>query len=63
MRDVGPARPNRLSDVIREQRIERIDLLKIDAENAETGVLAGIDDEHWRLIRQISMEAYEHIPG
>jgi FkbM family methyltransferase len=53
----------RLSDVIREQRIERIDLLKIDAENAETRVLAGIDGEHWPLIRQISMEVHEHIRG
>lgn len=52
-----------LSDIIRDCGITRIDLLKIDAENAESRVLAGIDDEHWPLIRQISMEVHEHIPG
>jgi natural product biosynthesis luciferase-like monooxygenase protein/FkbM family methyltransferase len=45
-----------LSDVIREQNVERIDLLKIDVERAEYDVLLGIRDEDWGKIRQISME-------
>ena len=34
-----------LSDVIREQAIERIDLLKVDVEKSEVDVLAGIHPE------------------
>lgn len=45
-----------LSAMIREQGVERIDLLKIDVEGAEMDVLAGIEDEHWPLIRQLAME-------
>ena len=52
-----------LSEFIRKYDVTRIDLIKIDAENAESRVLAGIDDEHWPLIRQISMEVHEHISG
>lgn len=52
-----------LSDIIRDYGITRIDLLKIDAENAESRVLAGIEDTHWHLILQISMEVHEHIEG
>ena len=33
-----------------------IDLLKIDVEGAELEVLNGIDDVHWALIRNITME-------
>lgn len=46
----------RLSDVIREQGVERIDLLKVDVEGAELEVLAGIDEQHWPLIRQLVLE-------
>ncbi|MGR8931051.1 MAG: FkbM family methyltransferase [Gammaproteobacteria bacterium] len=45
-----------LSQVIREQRVKRIDLLKIDVEGAELDVIAGIEDGHWPLIGQITME-------
>jgi hypothetical protein len=45
-----------LSGVIREEGIDRIDLLKVDVEKSEYDVLMGIDDEHWPLIRQLSME-------
>jgi amino acid adenylation domain-containing protein/FkbM family methyltransferase len=48
----------RLSDVIRETRVDRIDLLKIDVEKSELDVLQGIDDEHWPLIAQIAIEAH-----
>ncbi|MFW9971967.1 MAG: FkbM family methyltransferase [Candidatus Odinarchaeota archaeon] len=50
-----------LSDIILENNIECIDLLKIDAENYEQEVLAGIKEEDWNKIRQISMEIHTHI--
>ncbi|HEX2093291.1 MAG TPA: FkbM family methyltransferase, partial [Longimicrobiaceae bacterium] len=45
-----------LSRVIREEGIERIDLLKVDVEKSEYDVLLGIEDEHWPRIRQVVME-------
>lgn len=48
-----------LSAVIREEGVERIDLLKIDVQKAEMDVLRGIDDEHWPRIRQIVMEVHD----
>jgi FkbH-like protein/FkbM family methyltransferase len=48
-----------LSDVVREHAIERIDLLKIDAEGSERAVLAGIADEHWPLVRQLVVEVHD----
>lgn len=42
-----------LSDVIREQRLWRIDLLKIDVEGMELVVLRGVQWEHWPAIRQV----------
>jgi natural product biosynthesis luciferase-like monooxygenase protein/FkbM family methyltransferase len=47
-----------LSQVIREQQIERIDLLKIDVESSELDVLSGIDDEDWPRIKQIALEVH-----
>jgi hypothetical protein len=48
-----------LSDVMREHGVERIDLLKIDAEKSESDVLAGIRDEDWPKIRQIVVEVHD----
>jgi FkbM family methyltransferase len=48
-----------LSDVLEEEGIERIDLLKVDVEGAELDVLRGIRDEHWGRIRQIVMEVHD----
>jgi natural product biosynthesis luciferase-like monooxygenase protein/amino acid adenylation domain-containing protein/FkbM family methyltransferase len=45
-----------LSAVIREEGIERIDLLKVDVEKSEYDVLSGVEDEHWPRIRQVAME-------
>jgi Methyltransferase FkbM domain len=47
-----------LSAVMREYRIETIDLLKIDVEGAELDVLNGIAAADWPRIRQISMESH-----
>ena len=49
-------RVRRLSDVVRENGIQRIDLLKIDVERAELDVLKGIDDEDWSKIEQVVIE-------
>jgi amino acid adenylation domain-containing protein/non-ribosomal peptide synthase protein (TIGR01720 family)/FkbM family methyltransferase len=48
-----------LSDVVRAHGIERIDLLKLDVQRSEMDVLAGIDAEHWPLIRQVVMEVHD----
>ncbi len=48
-----------LSSVIREHRIKRIDLLKIDVEKSELSVLLGIAEEDWKIIRQIAMEIHD----
>jgi FkbM family methyltransferase len=45
-----------LSGVIRERGVERIDLLKIDVEGAEMDVLAGLQENHWALVRQLAIE-------
>jgi len=58
---IGRIRP--LSDIIKENNLNNIDLLKIDAENYEKHVLAGIRNEDWNKIQQISMEVHEHIKG
>jgi natural product biosynthesis luciferase-like monooxygenase protein/FkbM family methyltransferase len=47
-----------LSAVIREEGIERIDLLKVDVEKSEREVMAGIADEDWPKIRQIVLEIH-----
>src|SRR6266550_718609 len=48
-----------LSQVIREEGIERIDLLKIDVEKSELDVLAGIEEDDWTKISQIVIEAHD----
>jgi len=51
-----PCQVRTLSGTIREQRVERINLLKIVVEGGEMEVLAGIEECHWPLVRQIAME-------
>lgn len=48
-----------LSEIIREEDIERIDLLKIDVEKSEADVLAGIAPDDWQKIQQIVIEAHD----
>jgi FkbM family methyltransferase len=45
-----------LSDLIDEQGVERIDLLKVNVEKSELQVLSGLREEHWGLIRQMVVE-------
>jgi hypothetical protein len=47
-----------LSNVIEQCQIERIDLLKVDAERAELDILRGIEERHWPLIRQMILEVH-----
>ncbi|MFG2000496.1 FkbM family methyltransferase [Spirillospora sp. NPDC048911] len=48
-----------MSAVIDEVGVRAIDLIKIDAQRAEHDVLRGIEDRHWPLIQQISMEVHD----
>jgi amino acid adenylation domain-containing protein/FkbM family methyltransferase len=48
-----------LSEILREHRIRRVDLLKIDVEKSEHEVLAGIADEDWPAIRQAVLEVHD----
>ena len=57
-----PAQLRTLSEVIAEEGVTRIDLLKIDVQRAELDVLRGIGDEHWPLVEQVVMEAHD-APG
>jgi 31-O-methyltransferase len=47
-----------VSQVIDENQLAHVDLLKIDVEGAERDVLRGIRDEHWPLIRQFILETH-----
>lgn len=46
----------KLSDFIRENNIEQIDLLKVDVNGSEIDVFSGIVDSDWSKIRQIVTE-------
>ncbi len=53
-----PCELRTVSEVLREEGIDRVDLLKIDVEKAELEVLAGIEDADWPSIRQVSGELH-----
>ncbi len=48
-----------LSQVMAEQGVEHIDLLKVDAEKSELAVLQGVADADWPKIRQVVLETDE----
>jgi FkbH-like protein/FkbM family methyltransferase len=48
-----------VSEIIRENRIDTIDLLKIDAEKSELDIIKGIDDGDWPKIAQIVIEIHD----
>ncbi len=58
-----PCRLRTLSEIVDEEHVTRIDLLKVDVEKSEREVLAGIRDEHWKLIRQIAIEVHDEAGG
>jgi FkbM family methyltransferase len=45
-----------LSNVIEQENLERIDLLKINVEKSELDVLLGIKESDWQKIRQVVLE-------
>jgi FkbM family methyltransferase len=48
-----------LSEVIAEQGVERIDLLKVDVQKSELDVLRGIAAADWPKIRQVVLEVHD----
>jgi FkbM family methyltransferase len=48
-----------LSKVINDNRLHRIDLLKVDVEKSEWEVLSGIAESDWSKIQQIVLEAHD----
>ena len=48
-----------VSEVIRSEGVERIDLLKVDVEKAELDVLEGIAEEDWGKIKQVVLEVHD----
>ena len=48
-----------LSYIIESQKLQRIDLLKIDCEGNELKVLEGINDNHWKVIKQLIIEVHD----
>ena len=49
----------RLSDIVLENAVDRIDLLKIDVEKSELDVLGGVDESDWKKIRQLVVEVHD----
>jgi 31-O-methyltransferase len=48
-----------LSRIIKEQKLERIDLLKVDVERAEHEVLAGLNEADWPKVKQVVIEVHD----
>ena len=47
-----------LSALLHEENIHQVDLLKIDAEQSEEDILAGLAENDWPIIRQIVVEVH-----
>ncbi|MDB9373597.1 non-ribosomal peptide synthetase [Nodularia sphaerocarpa] len=58
-RETYQAQLRTLSEIIEEYNLQKIDLLKLDAEKSELAILQGIKDNHWLLIKQIVMEVHD----
>jgi FkbH-like protein/FkbM family methyltransferase len=52
-----------LGEVIDRHSLTEIDLLKVDAEKSERGILHGIRDEDWPKIRQLIVEVHWEEPA
>lgn len=48
-----------LSQVIHENKIAQIDLLKISAPKSELHILEGINEDDWKKIKQLTIEVYD----
>jgi len=58
-RETLTCRLRTLSEVIREEGVTRIDLLKIDVEKSEMDVLAGLDEDDWPKLQQVVLEVHD----
>ncbi|MHC5540103.1 FkbM family methyltransferase [Singulisphaera rosea] len=47
-----------MSTILRENGIDRVDLLKVDAEQSEQSILAGLSEADWPKIRQVIVEVH-----
>jgi len=54
-----PCTVTTLSHVIDEYGIATVDLLKLNVEKAEAEVLAGIREEHWPRLRQLTVQVHD----
>ena len=52
---------NTLSNIIEDNNIKKIDVLKIDAENYELQILNGIETDHWKIIQNIIVEIHGNV--
>ncbi|MGA9772898.1 MAG: FkbM family methyltransferase [Blastocatellia bacterium] len=48
-----------MSEIITEQGVEEIDLLKIDVQKSELDVIEGINERDWEKIRQVVLEVHD----
>lgn len=48
-----------LSEILRQEGVEAIDLLKVDVQKSELDVLRGLAPEDWPKVRQIAMEVHD----
>jgi FkbH-like protein/FkbM family methyltransferase len=58
-RTTHECRMTTVSEIIREHALQRVDLLKIDAEKSELDILRGIDERDWPKIAQIVVEIHD----
>ena len=58
-RQVHECRVTSVSDIIRDNKLARIDLLKIDAEKSELEIINGIAEHDWPKIGQIVIEIHD----
>jgi len=54
-----PCRLRTASEVIAEENIEIVDLIKINVEKAECDVLAGLSDRDWPKVRQVVVQMHD----
>lgn len=52
-------RVSTLSELLRDKRLDRIDLLKLDVERSELDILRGIEETDWPKIRQAVVEVHD----
>lgn len=48
-----------LSEIIRQEGVESVDLLKIDVQKSELDVLRGLGEDDWPKVRQIAIEVHD----